>query len=103
MSSGSDVVGAATSPPVGPYVSAFRVISDRTTRSRWAPVVVQRSDHSCHHAVVSATERTASIAGGAGSCDRCHVSTNGIRSPAPMLNSATVDMSSPLVSTGVRK
>lgn len=34
MSSGSEVVGAATIPPVGAYVRAFNVISERTTASR---------------------------------------------------------------------
>ena len=30
-------VGAATMPPVGAWVSAFRVISERITRSRCSP------------------------------------------------------------------
>ena len=34
MSSGREVVGAATMPPVGAYVSAFSVISERITASR---------------------------------------------------------------------
>ena len=34
MLSGSDVVGAATIPPVGWYVSAFNTISEVCTASR---------------------------------------------------------------------
>jgi hypothetical protein len=35
--SGSDDVGAATIPPVGAYVSALSVITDRCTISRQSP------------------------------------------------------------------
>jgi hypothetical protein len=34
MSSGREVVGAATMPPVGAYVRAFSVIRERITASR---------------------------------------------------------------------
>jgi hypothetical protein len=37
MRSGSDVVGAATMPPVGSKVSAFSVMSDRSTMLRHSP------------------------------------------------------------------
>jgi hypothetical protein len=36
-SSGSDAVAAATIPPVGSYVRALRVISERSTASRYGP------------------------------------------------------------------
>jgi len=37
MCSGNDVVGAATIPPVGAYVSAFSTISERWTVVRHWP------------------------------------------------------------------
>ena len=37
-------------PPVGAYVSAFRVISERSTSSAQPPRYVDWPDHSCHHA-----------------------------------------------------
>jgi len=42
-------VGAATSPPVGAYVRAFSVMSDRTTESCQSPSYEQGSDHPRHH------------------------------------------------------
>src|SRR2546421_248505 len=48
MRSGSEVVGAATIPPVGAYVSAFSVISDRSTASRQRPRYVDFSLHARH-------------------------------------------------------
>jgi hypothetical protein len=41
MHSGSDVVGAATIPPVGAKVSAFNVMSDRMTASCHGPSYAQ--------------------------------------------------------------
>ena len=46
--SGSDVVGAATIPPVGAYVSAFSVMSDRWPTSAYAPHVCSPVHHSRH-------------------------------------------------------
>jgi hypothetical protein len=39
--SGSDVVAAATMPPVGAYVRALSVSRERTTASRHSPSYVQ--------------------------------------------------------------
>ena len=52
---GRDVVAAATIPPVGAYLSAFNVISDRTTTSFHSPLYWQRLTHSRHHCSVSST------------------------------------------------
>ena len=43
------LVGAATMPPVGLYVSALSVIRERIMASRHLPPAVQRADHSSHH------------------------------------------------------
>ena len=85
MHSGREVVGAATIPPVGAWVSAFSVRSERPTASPQRPPWPGSAwaDHCDHHSVVSATAATASSGGGEGSCDGCHASTNGTTSPAP--------------------
>src|SRR5207249_10799917 len=102
--SGNDVVGAATMPPVGAYVSAFSVMSERATASgSGSPEGSAPDDQSSHHAAVSSRSARASRGSGGGSCEGCHVSTNGTRSPGTTSNSATVVSPTPRVSTGVRK
>lgn len=59
-------MGAATIPPVGRYVSAFSVISERTTASRHGPWYVHRETHSSHSSRVAASCAMGSIASGGG-------------------------------------
>ena len=100
--SGSEGVTAATMPPVGAYVSAFRVMSDRMTASRHSPSYVQRSDHSRHQASVSRMAVDGLGADGSGLDDAHHVRANGTCCPSETLNSATVRASSPRNGTDAR-
>src|SRR5439155_16676218 len=86
-SSGNDVVGAATIPPVGRYESAFNVRSDRITASRHSPRYVQRAVQSLQYRVVLLSASQGSIRGGGGSNERCQVIVNATRSPAAMRKS----------------
>jgi hypothetical protein len=88
--SGSDVVGAATMPPLGAYVRALSVTRERFTASPYAPWYVDRLDHSVHHVVVCSTNSNASLSCGACSYDGCHASVNATRSPADTVKLATV-------------
>ncbi len=90
MSSGSEVVGAATMPPVGAYVSAFRVISERTTASRYGPWYVQCSTHSRQKSSVASSEVSGSGSAGGSLCEGCHEMVNAIRSPGATVKSAYV-------------
>ena len=101
MSSGSDVVGAATSAPVTSFVIAFSAISDVSTASRYSPWYVQRPDHSVQNASVRASAESASSTGGAGSNDGCQESTNRSLAPSDTENSAVTVPSSTVSSRGV--
>ena len=59
-------MGAATSPPVGAYVRAFSVMSERTTGSSQSPSYWHRSDQSRHHVSVSSMAPSGDLAGGSG-------------------------------------
>ena len=101
MCSGSEVVGAATIPPVGAYVSALRTTSERVTASSQRPPCVHLPIHSSQKSQVSASACSGSTGAAARWCDGNHVRTKGIRSPAETVKSATVCRFSPCVSTGV--
>ncbi len=101
MCSGSDVVAAATMPPVGRKVSAFSTISDRSTSSRHSPRYEHCAAHASHHRQVRSTAASASIGWRARRFDGCHDSTNGTRSPARTVKEARVVRSIPRVCTGV--
>ena len=87
MSSGSDVVGAAMSAPVGSYVIALRTMSEVTTSSRYSPSYAQRPTHSRHHASVRASAESASSTGGVCSYERCHMNVSRSRAPSPIVKS----------------
>ena len=80
----SEVVGAATIPPLGAKVSAFSVMRERCTRSRQSPVVgASCAVQSSQNVVVRATASCGVDPGGADRVyDAYPVSTNGTRSPA---------------------
>src|SRR4029453_14798336 len=80
-SPGSDVVGAATIPPVGAYVSALSVISERRTASSHGGTPEQRLDHSSQNETGPSSAAPASNGSRGCSCDGDHVRTNGTRSP----------------------
>ena len=86
-------------PPVGAYVSALSVISERTTASPQRPPYVQRPHHVRQKRSVSATLAYGSIGRGRGWCDGKCVSTKGTRSPRESVKLATVVKSTPRVST----
>src|SRR5215469_4868546 len=90
-------------PPVGLYVSALRVTRERTTASRQGPSKLHELTQFSHHTSVSRMANSASTGRGGSSCDGNHVRTNGTRSPADTVKSATVVMSLPSVCTGDHK
>ena len=92
-------MGAATIPPVGAWVIALRIISERTTASRCGPSKRQCPDHSRHQCSASAAARDASAGAGAGSCDARHVKANGTRCPSHTSKSAAVTSPSSLRGT----
>src|SRR4029450_407702 len=92
-----------TMPPVGAYVSAFKVMRERRTASRQGPVYVHRADQCRHRASVSVSASSVSRNGGIGSCEGCQVSVNPTRCPADTRKSATQAPCSPRRGTWVRK
>jgi hypothetical protein len=100
--SGSEVVAAATMPPVGSYVSAFSVNSDLTTASRHSPLYVQRSAHSSQSFSVAVSSSSAAIGVGGGRLDGCQVRTKPTRWPSDTAKSAYVVRSRPYVGTSDR-
>ena len=60
MSSGSDVVGAATMPPDGAYAISFRSSALRNTCSRYGPSYWSCDDHLRQNASVSSMTMSAS-------------------------------------------
>jgi hypothetical protein len=77
--SGSEVVGAATIPPVGSYVSSFSVISERLTASRHAGLLQtnrQRLDQPRHHSTVRSRLSTRSGTKCGVLCDRWYDKVN---------------------------
>ncbi len=93
--SGNDVVGAATMPPEGAYVSALRVIAERSTVSCHMPSYRDWRDQCFHHFTVRSTARKGSMIFGGFSYDGNPVSVNGTFSPARTVNSALWRMSAP--------
>src|SRR5690349_2043863 len=90
MCSGSDVVTAATIPPVGANVSAFSVISERRTADWYRPSYVQPAIQLVPHACVSAIIWRTASGGGVGWWDGYHVSENGTDWPVATSKSANV-------------
>ena len=101
-SSGREVVGAATIPPVGAYVSAFSVTSDRSTASAHSPFDWLRAVQSLQNAAVASRASASLIDCGGARCDGPWVITKGTVAPASTSNSATVVRSLPVSVTGVR-
>jgi hypothetical protein len=100
--SGREVVGAATMPPVGAYVSAFSVTSERRTTSSQRPVWAHRAAHSLQKASVSRRAISASTGSGATSLDGNQARTKGTRSPSSTVKVAYVLESLSSSATGVR-
>ena len=88
-------------PPVGAYVSALRVISDRRTASPHSPSYFSDCIQVSQYASVDSSSVSASTASGTPRCEGEYVSTNGTRSPARTVNSARVVKSRLSSSTGV--
>src|SRR5258708_24698275 len=82
MSSGKEVVGAATTAPVTSEVSALMTRSEVWTSSRYSPLYLLRPDHSRHQASVRASAESASSTGGVGSNEGCQISVNRSRAPS---------------------
>jgi hypothetical protein len=83
-------------PPVGAYVSAFSVSSERRTSGS---SVSQLRIHARHHSHVSFTAADASTGAGSATCDGYQVMTNGTSSPGPTANLARVVRFSPYTGT----
>nr|WP_232533111.1 MULTISPECIES: hypothetical protein [Ramlibacter] len=88
QASGSEVVAAATMPPVRTLVSAFSVSSERCTIATQGPPTWQRDSQPRQYAVVSCSARCASSGGGMSSYETEWVSTKATSSPAPISKSA---------------
>ena len=101
MHSGREVVGAATIPPVGAYVSAFSVKSERCTTSAYGPSSTTDADHAVQWASVRWSAASASGDDSRGVWDGDHVRTKGTVSPSWTVNSAIVFKPSPRRSTGL--
>src|SRR6188474_3296500 len=95
MRSGSDVVGAATIAPVGLYVIAFSVISERSAGSFHVPKSLAFALHRCHQSCVRLSARAAPVGLGNRRCEGNHVRQNARLWPAFKVNVATVVRSSP--------
>ncbi len=87
-------------PPVGAYVSAFRVISERSTASRYGPSYVHRAVHFAQSCSVCFSALCGSISFGRGECEGCQVSTNATLSPSATVNEEQVLNCWPHVLTG---
>src|SRR5215467_9726244 len=93
--SGSDVVGAATIPPVGRYVRALSVSTERMTASRHSPVYLHSFAHVVQKRSVNSSAWSASTGFGGARCDGPQVITNDTFSPAETVKSPTVVRPSP--------
>src|SRR2546421_3392965 len=82
MSSGREVVGAATTAPVTSEVIALMTRRDVWTSSRYSPLYLLRPDHSRHQASVRASAESASSTAGVGSNEGCQSSVNLSRAPS---------------------
>ena len=82
-------------PPVGAYVSALSVVSDRRTALCQLPLYVHPAIHEAHQDSTSSSTARTSTARGTGRCDRCQTSENDAESPARSSPSAQVAMSCP--------
>src|SRR4051794_33339206 len=89
-------------PPVGAYVSALSVISDRRTASSYGPAWLHLPDQSRHHASVSRSTSCGSTAAGAFLYDGYQVRVKEACCPAATVNSPTVVRSWPRTGTSVR-
>src|SRR5690349_20164341 len=87
-------------PPVGAYVNAFSVTSDRMTTSAHSPVDSHREAHLVQNSSVDARALDASTGSGGGRCDEPWIITKASDCPAVTSNSATVFRSSPCSGTG---
>src|SRR4051794_11611356 len=91
MSSGSEVVGAATRAPVVSEVIAFSVIKDLSTCSRYAPSYRQRPLHSRHHDSVRASAESASSTIGDPRWEGYQLRISRSRAPSVATNSAAAE------------
>src|SRR5829696_8161967 len=82
-------------PPVGPYVSALSVSSDRRTGSRNSPSYRHFDDQSRQYSSVSRSAASASTSSGGGLCDGRQLSVKDLDSPSRMVNSPTLVRFSP--------
>ena len=87
--SGSDVVAAATIPPVGTYVSALSVTSERYDRVTPWPLVGALSGPVLPP-LLGVTHLRKRVDPSGERCDGCHTRRNGYCSPARTVNSAKV-------------
>src|SRR5580704_15843576 len=90
-------------PPVGSYVRAFSVMSDRSTASAYSPSYVHAADHVRHHASVAVIVNHGSVGWGGASWDGNHVRMYGICCPSVIENSDTDVSSSPWTSIRVHR
>src|SRR6185436_425591 len=95
MRSGSEVVGAATIAPVGLYVIALSVISERSAGSFHEPQSWAFALHRRHQSSVRLSARVAPMGLGSRRCEGNHVRQNARLWPAVSENVATVVRSSP--------
>jgi hypothetical protein len=86
MSSGSDVVAAATMPPVSSSVSSRSTSSDRSTASAWLPRCLRRRDHFSQSRCVLRMRSTIPSRAGTGAHDGVQVTTSSTDSPADRVN-----------------
>ena len=99
MSSGSEVVGAATMPPVASKLRPFSVIRERRTAALHSPTSPQLPDQPRQNFSVSARAALALKGRGTGRCEGPWVRTKEWLSPAAMVKSATERRSLPRIGT----
>lgn len=88
-------MGAAMTPPVGQYVSAFSVSSDRLTGSFHSPPAEERPTQFVHQIWVRSSSRQASTGTGAARRDGAHARTKGTSWLRSTENSEVVAKRSP--------
>jgi len=99
--SGSEVVAAATMPPVCQCASALSVTSERRIASETSSPCGSFDDHASHCDTTCSSAADASGAGRSSRQDGCHVSVNASSSPCAISKSPTVRRPSPRSSSGV--
>src|SRR5688572_4663846 len=89
-------------PPVGSYVSALSVMSERDTASVHSPAGQQRADQSLQNFSVAARAVSGATGSAGGMWDGLYASTNGTVCPASTANVETVVKPAGCKVTGVK-